>query len=162
MLEQYDKAWLKYRQSMMGKPLPLLSWGQFSIATYESSAFDSLQKKWSVKEDLNSIVNERKLEVVVTNPRLEIVFASRDIYKMNGYYPNELLGNSPRMLQGELTSEEVKKRIKIAISQKQPFKEVILNYKKDGSNYLCEIEAVPKFDKNGELLNYIAFERIAS
>lgn len=162
MLEQYDKAWVKYHQNRVCKPLPLLSWGQFSFATYESSAFDSLQKKWRVKEDLNLIVNQRNLEVIVTNPRLEIVFASRDIYKMNGYYPNELLGNSPRMLQGELTSVEVKKRIKIAISKQQPFKEVVLNYKKDGSTYLCEIEALPKFDKNGELLNYIAFEKIAS
>jgi hypothetical protein len=43
-----------------------------------------------------------------------------------------------------------------------PFKAVILNYNKDGSTYLCEIEAKPKFNSKGELVNYIAFERIAS
>lgn len=66
------------------------------------------------------------------------------------------------MFQGVLTSESIKNNIRKAIINKKPFKEVIINYKKDGSTYLCEIEAIPKFNKKGEFLNYIAFERIAS
>jgi PAS domain S-box-containing protein len=162
MLEEYDKAWLKYQRSIKRKSLPLLSLGQFSFTPYESSVFESIQRKWRVKENLNSIVNNRKCEVIVTNPHLEIVFASRDIYKMNGYYPNELIGKTPRIFQGEHTSELAKSNIKQAISQQLPFKEVVFNYKKDGTTYFCEIEAFPKFDKNGVLLNYIAFEKIAS
>lgn len=162
MLEEYDKAWLKYHQSIKRKSLPLLSWGQFSYAPYESSLFESIQKKWRVKENLNSIVNNHKCEVIITNPQLEIVFASRDIYKMNGYYPNELIGKTPKMFQGEHTSELAKNKIKQAISQQLPFKETVLNYKKDGTTYFCDIEAFPKFDNKGVLLNYIAFEKIAS
>ena len=41
------------------------------------------------------------------------------------------------------------------------FKEVILNYKKNGETYLCKIEAYPKFDKEGNFVNYIAFETAA-
>ena len=66
------------------------------------------------------------------------------------------------MFQGILTSETTKNSIRNAISKKHPFKEVLLNYRKDGSTYWCEIEAYPKFDKKNNLVHFIAFERIAS
>jgi hypothetical protein len=81
---------------------------------------------------------------------------------MSGYHQEEIIGKSPKVFQGILTSEITKTNIRQAINNKLPFKEIILNYKKDGSTYLCEIEAIPKFNKKGEFLNYIAFERIAS
>ena len=81
---------------------------------------------------------------------------------MTGYNSEEIMGKSTKIFQGILTSEITKTNIRQAINHKLPFKEIILNYKKDGSTYLCEIEAIPKFDKRGEFLNYIAFERIAS
>ena len=81
---------------------------------------------------------------------------------MNGYYPKDVLGKSPKMFQGPLTSAKALDNIKIAVKNQLPFKEIITNYKKDGSLYECEIKAVPKFDAKGNLVNYIAFERIAS
>jgi hypothetical protein len=66
------------------------------------------------------------------------------------------------MFQGPLTSAKALDNIKIAVKNQLPFKEIITNYKKDGSLYECEIKAVPKFDAKGNLVNYIAFERIAS
>lgn len=162
MLEQYDKAWMKYRESVKGKAMPLLSWGQFSFASVERNAFESIQKNWKEKENLTQILNNHKCEVIVTNARLEIVFASQGIYNMNGYHPRELVGKSPKILQGAQTSNLTKSKIKKAISQKLPFKEILLNYKKDGTTYFCEIEGFPKFNKKGIFLNYIAFEKIAS
>ena len=62
---------------------------------------------------------------------------------------------------GRVVSKETREKICIAIKDKKPFKEVILNYRKNGEMYYCEIEAHPKFDKDGNFLNYIAFEQAA-
>jgi hypothetical protein len=80
---------------------------------------------------------------------------------MNGYDYKEIIGKSPRMFQGELTSVESRKNIKIAVEKKLAFKQNIINYKKNGETYICQIEAYPKFDKNGNFVNYIAFETAA-
>ena len=141
-------------------PLPLISWDIFSTSNLEASNFNSLQKKWANKEDYhNQIANK---SVVVTDKNLNILFATREIAALTGYHSSEIIGRSPRMFQGVLTSESAKKNIREAISKKHPFKEVLLNYRKDGSTYWCEIEAYPKFDKKNKLVHFIAYERIAS
>lgn len=66
------------------------------------------------------------------------------------------------MFQGNLTNEVSRSKIREAIKNKHPFKEIVINYKKDGTFYKCEIEAYPKFDADNNLVNYIAYERIAS
>ena len=81
---------------------------------------------------------------------------------MNGYRPEEVLAKSPKIFQGKLTCDVSRKNIKHALEHHLPFKEVILNYKKDGSTYLCEIKAYPKFNAEGKLIHYIAFEKLAS
>ncbi len=80
---------------------------------------------------------------------------------MNGYDYKDIIGNSPRMFQGEETSKESRANIRKAVQELKPFKETILNYKKNGEKYLCQIEAYPKFDINGNFINYIAFETAA-
>jgi predicted transglutaminase-like protease len=81
---------------------------------------------------------------------------------LNGYYPNEVIGNSPKMFQGELTNKKVSQEISEAVKTKQPFDKIIINYCKDGSLYKCQIKGYPVFDVNGELINFIAFEKIAA
>jgi PAS domain S-box-containing protein len=82
--------------------------------------------------------------------------------EMNGYTPNEVIGNSPKMFQGKLTNEKISKEISEAVKTKQPFDKVIINYCKDGSLYKCQIKGYPVFDTNGKLINFIAFEKIAA
>lgn len=162
MTEQYDNAWAKYVNGLRVVPVPLLSWDVFQNYNSEIKSYNFIQKEWNSKENFRKIVHLEKREIIITNANQEIVFATSGIYEMNGWNPFEVIGKSPKIFQGELTSESSKKKIRAAIKNQLPFKEVILNYRKDESTYLCEIEGFPKFNKKGELINYIAFERIAS
>jgi PAS domain S-box-containing protein len=108
----------------------------------------------------NYIVWENKV-IIVTNPALQIIWASKNIYEMNGYRPSEVIGQHPKMFQGKATSEETRTIIKSAISKLCPFECTILNYRKDGSTYKCHIEGYPIFDKQGKLINFIAIENAA-
>ena len=100
--------------------------------------------------------------IVVTDVNLKIVFASKNIIKMNGYLPSEVIGKHPKIFQGEATNLETSKQIGLAIKNQKPFKQVITNYCKDGSLYKCEIQGFPVFDKSGVLINFIAFEKMVA
>lgn len=160
MFDKYDQAWAKYQKKLRILPLPLVSWDVFSTTNQEASNFNLLQKKWVNKENYQDHIANKS--VVITDKNLTILFATKEISELTGYHPSEIIGKSPRMFQGVLTSESTKDNIRKAISKKHPFKEVLLNYRRDGSTYWCEIEAYPKFDKKNKLVHFIAFERIAS
>jgi PAS domain S-box-containing protein len=162
MTEEYDKAWVQYVKNLRIVPVPLLSWDIFYNYNSEIKSYDFIQKEWKFKENFKKIVHSEKREIIITNANQEIVFATSGIYEMNGWNPFEVIGKSPKIFQGKLTSETSRNRIRTAIKNQQPFKEIIVNYRKDESTYLCEIEGRPKFNNKGELVNYIAFERIAS
>lgn len=161
MLKEYDKAWAKYQESLSILPLPLMSWEFFNLPRAEQKEFNEIQVNWSEKINYSKFKKDNPVAVLVTDANLKIVFASSNITDMNGYNYKEIIGNSPKMFQGEETCLESRKNIRMAVSQLLPFKEVILNYKKNGETYLCQIEAYPKFDKHGNFVNYIAFETAA-
>lgn len=160
MFDKYDQAWAKYQKKLRLKPLPLLSWNIFSHPIAPITAFNSLQKNWVNKEDYyKHIVNK---SVIVTDSKLTIIFVTKEISELTGFRTSEIIGQTPKMFQGTLTDDKTREKIRIAISKNHPFKEIVINYKKDGTCYKCEIEAYPKFDKKNNLINYIAFERLAS
>ena len=158
MTEAHANAIFKFHQKLKIINTPLICWDIFSLQQMEYNHFSSVQKKWKEKEDY---FKENDV-LIVTNTRFEIVYASKNIFEMNGYFPNEVIGNSPKMFQGPLTSAKALDNIRIAVKNQLPFAQIITNYKKDGSLYECEIKALPKFDAKGNLVNYIAFERLAS
>jgi len=162
MTKEYEKAIAKYYIKLRIRTIPLISWGLFTTHPNEASCFNAIQKKWNSKDAFYKAVIESKKTIVVTNANYEIVFVSDNITTMNGYSPQDVIGKSPKIFQGELTTEVSKSNIRNAVQNKLPFKEIILNYRKNGTVYLCEIEAYPKFDKKGNLVNYIAFEKLAS
>ncbi len=161
MFNSLNNASDQFYKGLRGKKTPLAS---FEFFGYYSSAkkFDNIQKEWTDKVDYEKVTNSDQLNIVIVDTTFKIIFASEKITKMNGYYNSEIIGKSPKMFQGKDTDERVNKKIRTAIDNQVPFKEVILNYKKDGTTYYCEIEAYPRFNKKGELLNYIAFERAAA
>lgn len=154
----YDKASSFFQNKLKITHLPLVCWDLFSLQQVEYGKFSLVQKNWKEKEDYF----KEKEVVIVTNTAFKIVYASKNMYKMNGYFPNEVEGRAPNIFQGPLTSRDTLDSIKNAVQNNLPFHETILNYRKDGSVYECEIRAIPKFDSKGTLVNYIAFERLAS
>ncbi len=161
MFKEYDKAWAKYQESLNILPLPLTSWEFYNLPRAEQKEFNDIQTHWSEKINYGVVKKDKEIAILVTDATFTIVFASSNISDMNGYHYKEVIGNSPKMFQGEETSLESRKNIKIAIENRLAFKEVVLNYRKNGETYFCQIEAYPKFDKKGNFVNYIAFEKAA-
>lgn len=160
-MKEYDKAWAKYQNGLRIIPLPIISWEYHQLESSEYLLFKSIQRNWKDQTDFLKITKVEKKAIVVTDQSFNIVFATTNIEGINGYKPDEIIGKSPKMFQGEETSLQSKENIRRAIQNHEPFKEVLLNYSKEGNIYYCEIEAYPKFGKDGQFLNYIAFESVA-
>ncbi len=65
-------------------------------------------------------------------PGPEIVFVNEAMCRMSGYSAAELVGQSPRLLQGERTDRAVLNRIREQLSHEQPVHCEVVNYTKEG------------------------------
>ena len=162
MMRNYENACAKFYSKLKLNSLPIDSFEFQKEYFSDALLFKKLQSNWSNKKDYLKQSHKENRELIITDANFKIVFASTTISRISGYEPDEILGKSPALFQGEATSSATRKKIKTAITNLQPFKEVILNYKKNGNTYWCEIEAYPQFDLNGQFQNYIALEKIAS
>jgi len=96
--------------------------------------------------------------VIITNPDLQVIYATENIYTLTGYKPGEVIGNRPSIFQGRDTTPESRNIIRTAVDRKLPFETVITNYKKDGTRYECHVDGYPIFNKDGNLVNFMALE----
>ncbi|TAI47709.1 PAS domain-containing protein [Flagellimonas allohymeniacidonis] len=167
-IRYYDEAISKFYRNQEINSYPLSSLDIYSQhfdkvcqSLQDISNLSDLAKKEKWEKELpfkNEILGKEHV-VVVTDPQLNIVYASQNIYSMNGYRPEEILGKKPKMFQGEKTSMETARNISKAVRNLEPFEATITNYRKDGSTYNCWIQGAPVFDTRGKVVNFIAFEK---
>jgi PAS domain S-box-containing protein len=160
---------VKYFESLKGNTIPLISWGfsatfqteikNIVLDTHKISTLSQGQKWKKSDWDIRNKLAEKV--ILITDAKLNIVFASHNMHKMNGYVEQDVLGKNPKMFQGKETILETSFEIREAIALQKPFVKQVLNYKKNGELYYCNIEGFPIFNKNGELVNFIAFEQAA-
>ncbi len=89
----------------------------------------------------------------------EIVYANAAMEKISGYTPEELLGNTPRMLQCEETSVASRKLIRDHLVQALPLRCRILNQKKSGQHYWVELSIVPIRNEQGQVSHFASIQR---
>lgn len=88
-----------------------------------------------------------------------IVFVNEAFYELSGYTPDEVIGKTPRILQGPKTSRETLDKIKQAILNEEKISVELLNYSKSGQEYWLDFTIIPIYDENGKLKYFSAIER---
>lgn len=111
-----------------------------------------------------TIVQSANDGVIITkaelnNPGPEIVYVNEAFTRISGYTRDEVIGRSPRMLQGELTCKDTLSQIGRCLRQGNQFKGELLNYHKSGLTYWLDISIVPIYDEAGVITHYAAIER---
>ena len=102
--------------------------------------------------------------VMITDARLDgegpvIEYCNAAMCEMTGYTEAELLGRSPRMLQGPLTDQLVLQRLHESLEQGLPFQGSVVNYRKDGSTYHVEWNISPVRDEKDVIRHFVAVQR---
>ncbi len=95
-------------------------------------------------------------------PGPRIVYANEAVEGMTGYRVSELIGQSPRLMQGPATDPATLARIRHALEHHQPVCEEVINYTKTGQSYWVEIDIAPLYDDNGQLTHFIGVQRDVS
>ncbi len=152
-------------------PLPLMSWdisGQaYHRRIQEQQKLNDLTKlldfagKHNWNNDLSEILQDRDYEaLVLTDNSQKIVWVNKGFSEMTGYSAKFAVNRSPSFLSGPETSALSRKRIAEKLSTGMPFKEVIVNYRKNKDKYNCELNIFPLY--GNDVTHYLALERQVS
>jgi len=122
----------------------------------------------SMPDDFSGLLQAAVLQsfnaVVITDASLDdggpyIVFCNPAFCSMSGYLADELVGLSPRVLQGQDTDPDVIARLRDCLLSGTFFHGDAVNYRKDGTPYHVEWNISPVRNEAGEITHYVSVQR---
>jgi PAS domain S-box-containing protein len=114
-----------------------------------------LETSISHLNDMVVITDARPLD----EPGPRIVFVNAAFERHTGYSRAEVMGRSPRLLQGPRTQRSELDRIAVALRNWQPVRAELTNYTKSGQAFWVEIDIVPIDDDKGWFTHWVAVQR---
>ena len=109
------------------------------------------------------VLNGRDAVVItsaeVDQPGPTIVFVNRAFTDLFGYAADEVLGETPRMLQGPLTDRSVLDRMKASYRRGVPFEDDLVNYTSDGRPFVMSWKVVPVPARTGRPAYAMSMQR---
>ena len=124
-----------------------------------------VEAAWLPTEVLRQMMESVSDAIVVTKanhldrPGPEIVYINPAFCSMSGYDLDEVIGRSPRILQGPGTDRRALGRIRAALDAGRSCREEVLNYTKNGAPYWLDIRIVPLRSNDGTVEYFAAIER---
>ncbi|HEY9626805.1 MAG TPA: diguanylate cyclase [Coleofasciculaceae cyanobacterium] len=132
--------------------------GLLSNITPHKQAEHQLRLLESVVINANDAVLITEAEPV-NEPGPRILYVNQAFSQMSGYSLEEILGKTPRMLQGPKTDRVALAKIRAALKQWQPVRVEVINYCKDGSEFWVELNIAPVADETGWYTHWISVQR---
>jgi PAS domain S-box-containing protein len=156
----------KYNSTKKQTTAPLMCWDIYSayLARLQNQLTDAshLNKilEGTTFTGKNNLLDNLKSHdaVVLTGTNRKILWVSAGFSEMTGYDRSEVLGKKPALLQGKNTSPESVSRIRTSLDAGEPVSGRLINYKRNGTEYLCEISIEP-VRTLGRLTHFLAFEK---
>ncbi|MBV8776707.1 MAG: diguanylate cyclase, partial [Alphaproteobacteria bacterium] len=111
------------------------------------------------------IVNEANDAVMVaeinpeTGPGFRIIYTNAAFSRIFGYAADEVVGRSPRLLQGPETCADTIREISAVVHGGSSIRRRILNYNKAGRPVWVDVNIVPLPGFDGEIRRFAAIER---
>ncbi len=128
----------------------------------------TIQERWKVTERLRMLeaaVEKANDVILITEaepfdqPGPAIVYVNPAFTKMTGYTPEEVLGKTPRILQGPDTDLAVNAKIRRRLEKWKPVQVEVLNYRKDGTKFWSELNIAPIANAQGWYTHWISVQR---
>ena len=92
-------------------------------------------------------------------PGPRIVYANEAFLRTTGYSSEEIMGQTPRILQGPETEREPRDKIRTALEKWKPVQVELLNYRKDGTSFWVELSIVPIANEKGWYTHWVSIQR---
>ena len=104
-----------------------------------SSAIDKVIDDNKINTALLRVLADNSFDsIVITDATVQgkIIYANKAFKKLTGYDPSDVIGKTPRILQGVGTDKKVIGRLAIALKSGKKFQGKTINYKKDGTPFI--------------------------
>lgn len=114
---------------------------------------------------LESVITNTKDAVLITEaepfdqPGPKIVYVNDSFTRMTGYTAAEVIGKTPRILQGKNSDWNELSRLSQSIKKWEPCEITTINYKKNGDEFWINFALTPVADENGRFTHWISIER---
>jgi PAS domain S-box-containing protein len=120
----------------------------------------------SIKNELLRIVVQNTNDAILITeaepldePGPRIVYANQAFMDINGYELHEIIGKSPRFLQGPNTNRVELKKMRVALDRWESCEITVINYKKNKEEYWTNIQVRPIANENGFFTHWIAIQK---
>ncbi|WP_025897469.1 PAS domain S-box protein [Sneathiella glossodoripedis] len=98
--------------------------------------------------------------VTTANPENpEIIYINKASKEVCGYEPHEMIGMTPRILQGIKTDRSRLDELKAALRSNRAFNTELINYAKDGREYWVDVSIFPVNDGQGNTTHFASISR---
>lgn len=146
-------------------PTPLLLGMEFSerhsVTDNELEELERIhrQKDWIFDlKCTEKYLREKTGAIILTDAHQHITWTSRGFVRMTGYTYCEAYHRKPTFLQGPLTQPSTRRQIREALEKGEVFEGSIVNYRKSGAVYTCQVTIMPILNTRKQLTNFIALE----
>ena len=114
---------------------------------------------------LSSVITNTNDAVLITEaepydePGPRIIYVNEAFTKMTGYTAEEVIGKTPRILQGPKTDRTALDKMRNSLKNWQSCEITVINYKKNGEEFWNNFTITPVADNSGIFTHWIAIER---
>jgi PAS domain S-box-containing protein len=111
-----------------------------------ASSIDQVLDNTEVSLKLLKVLAENSFDsILITDATAKgkITYANKAFKKLTGHEPSEVIGNTPRILQGKGTDKKVIDRLSVALKSGGKFEGKAINYKKDGTPFIMHWRVLP-------------------
>jgi PAS domain S-box-containing protein len=114
--------------------------------------------------DPSAVLEAASESIIVTSSDLDqpgptIIYVNPAFERMTGWMAAEIVGKSPRILQGEDTDHSVFSSMRETLARGDRWEGQAINYRKDGTQFVMEWSITPLRDTSGRITNYVAVQR---
>ncbi|MEX0680786.1 MAG: PAS domain S-box protein [Balneolales bacterium] len=110
----------------------------------------------AIRNDYDAIlITELELE----KPGPKIVYVNEGFERMTGYSRQEVIGKTPRILQGPKTDNKTLARLKESLSNGKAFFGQTVNYRKDGSEFINRWDVHPLINEDGKITHWVSYQQ---
>lgn len=113
---------------------------------------------------LDAIVDHSLTSVMITKAEADtpIVYVNEAFTDLTGYEPGDVIGKSPKILQGPDTDQKVLERLRDDLAAGRAFEGEAVNYRSDCSTFNMFWRVFPVNDDDGTPVYFVALQEQAT
>jgi len=140
-----------------GKSIRMI--GAMQDITLQKKEEQQLRLFESVVKNISDAVLITEAEQFTGADRHKIVFVNEAFVSNTGYTKEEVIGLTPRILQGPKTDRKELDKLNVAFKKWEPVEVELINYKKNGEEYWVNLSMVPLANEQGWYTHWISVQR---